>query len=459
MSKSNTKSSSDAQQSNEKSNSGIVITGGLDTAKQNNESPEQTADESEIEAEATEATAEAEAEPSVEVEEEIVDVDDADEEPAAEDDSEASDAVETDETPEEDSTDDSDAEPDEAAETVEEEVETPEAEADENEEEAEASTVDEETPEGLDADDEQPTSDTRVDNAEAAEPEVTDVKEEDQGAAEAADTEETADADAEEMDVHEVSHPPQRLNATIVAKELKNHLNNISVLVEECKIRTSPKGMAIRAVDPANVGMVDAMLDAEAFEGFDTDYGVLGVSLDRLEDVVALAGAKDLITFEYDTQTRKLHIKIDGIEYTLALIDPDSIRQEPDIPDLPLPCEVKVDSGEIDRAVKAADMVSDHIGFRTVQQPGDDQLVIEAEGDTDDVDLTLHESDLVSTSITDEVTSLFSLEYLKDINKALPSKTVVTIELGNEFPIKLRFNNEDGTRDVEYMLAPRINSD
>ncbi|KTG08161.1 DNA polymerase [Haloprofundus marisrubri] len=244
--------------------------------------------------------------------------------------------------------------------------------------------------------------------------------------------------------------------AIVSASTLRDALDSVSVLVDECKIRLNEDELAIRAVDPANVGMVDLTLDAAAFESYEADGGVIGVNLSRLEDIAGMANTGDLVHLELDEETRKLHIQIEGLSYTLALIDPDSIRQEPDIPDLDLPATIVVEGTHLDRGIKAADMVSDHIGLRVDE--ADETFHIEAEGDTDDVDLELGRDDLIDLS-AGPADSLFSLDYLKDMNKAIPSDAEVTVELGEEFPVKLHYEFGEGMGHVTYMLAPRIQSD
>ncbi|MFC5368356.1 DNA polymerase sliding clamp [Salinirubrum litoreum] len=244
--------------------------------------------------------------------------------------------------------------------------------------------------------------------------------------------------------------------AIVSAATLRDALDSVSVLVEECKIRLNEDGLAIQAVDPANVGMVDLSLDSEAFESYEADGGVIGVNLSRLEDIAGMGNAGDLVHLELDEETRKLHIRIDGLSYTLALIDPDSIRQEPDIPDLDLPAEIVLEGTHLDRGIKAANMVSDHIALRVDES--EETFHIEAEGDTDDVDLELTRADLIDLEVG-PAESLFSLDYLKDMNKAIPSDAEVTMELGEEFPVKLHFEFAEGLGQVTYMLAPRIQSD
>ncbi len=244
--------------------------------------------------------------------------------------------------------------------------------------------------------------------------------------------------------------------AIVSASTLGDALDSVSVLVDECKIRLNEDGLAIRAVDPANVGMVDLELEAGAFESYDADGGVIGVNLARLEDIASMANADDLVHLELDEETRKLHIQMDGLSYTLALIDPDSIRQEPDIPDLDLSAEIVVEGAQLGRGITAADMVSDHIRLRV--DPDDEAFLVEAQGDTDDVDLELSREDLIDLK-AGGADSLFSLDYLKDMNKAIASDAEVTVELGEEFPVKLHYGFAEGLGNVTYMLAPRIQSD
>jgi len=244
--------------------------------------------------------------------------------------------------------------------------------------------------------------------------------------------------------------------AIVDAATFQEALDSVGVLVDECKIHLNDDGLAIRAVDPANVGMVDLSLSASAFESYEADGGLIGVNLTRLEDIAKMADTGQLVQLELDEETRKLHIQLDGLEYTLALIDPDSIRKEPDLPDLDLAATVVLEGSDINRAVTAADMVSDHIALGVDEDA--EVFYVDAEGDTDDVHFELGVDDLIDLQ-AGAAHSLFSLDYLKDMNKAIPRSGEVTVELGEEFPVKISFEIAEGQGSVTYMLAPRIQSD
>jgi proliferating cell nuclear antigen len=138
------------------------------------------------------------------------------------------------------------------------------------------------------------------------------------------------------------------------------------------------------------------------------------------------------------------------------LIDPDAIRQEPDIPDLDLGGEFVVPGRAIDRGLSAADLVSDHIRFEGV---ADDTLRLSADGDTDTVDLAIDDA-LIDGELTGdgETESIFSLEYLTDITRPIGNDSAVSIDLGSEMPVKLHFGLGDDI-NVSAMVAPRIQGD
>jgi len=243
--------------------------------------------------------------------------------------------------------------------------------------------------------------------------------------------------------------------AIATKSELESFTEPISQLVEECKVNLNEDGLHVRAVDPANVAMVESNAHAGGFESYEADGGLIGLNVDRFEDVIGMANSGDLVHLELDEETRKLTIQIEGMEFTLALIDPDTIRAEPDIPDLDLTSEIVLEGRHIARGIKAADMVSDHITLAVDEK--EELFEIEAEGDTDDVHIGLDRDDLIDLQVG-PARSLFSLDYLQDMNKAIDADDEVTVKLGEEFPVKLSFTTEEGNVDVQYMLSPRIQS-
>ena len=61
--------------------------------------------------------------------------------------------------------------------------------------------------------------------------------------------------------------------------------------------------------------------------------------------------------------------------------------------------------------------------------------------------------------VTEKVKSLFPLDYFSNMVRSIPAGSVVTINLGSDFPVKLEFEIADKRGNVNYLLAPRIESD
>lgn len=245
----------------------------------------------------------------------------------------------------------------------------------------------------------------------------------------------------------------------IDAGKLGDALDAAAALVDECKLKYDSSGIGITAVDAANVGMIDVTIPETACESFQASSGVLGINLSDMSDVIGLANSGDLAVLELNPDTNKLKVTVDGLEYTLALIDPDALRQEPDIPDLGLPATITLEGKQLSRGLKASDMVSDHVAIRVPPHVPDPRATIEATGDTDTVEYTLFEEDVISLDGGEEpADSFFSLDYFNSITSPLPNSAEATLRLGEEAPAKLEYNLGDGDISVLYMIAPRIQS-
>ncbi|WP_152043575.1 DNA polymerase sliding clamp [Salinigranum salinum] len=260
-------------------------------------------------------------------------------------------------------------------------------------------------------------------------------------------TEETTPADGVP------DEPPASFRATIQAAHLKIVLSSLRALVDEARIRVTEDGLTVRAVDSANVAMDDLELKAAAFESFEASPGTLGLNLDRLADPVRLASKDDLVQLFLDPESGKLIVVVDGLRYSMACIDSKTIRAEPTLPEFDLPVVVTVDRDVLQRGVKAADLVADHVRLR--MEAGADALVIKAEGDADAVTLEL-DGDDIEVLAAGDASTLFSLDYCKKLVRTIPAGTPVTLDLGEDFPLILSYELADGDGTITRMLAPRI---
>lgn len=254
--------------------------------------------------------------------------------------------------------------------------------------------------------------------------------------------------------LRQMSEDNELLNARIDAGTLRDVLTPISVLVDECKINLDANELEIRAVDPANVCMVDVTIQSSGFEEYSAQRSVIGVDLERFQDIIKMGGSGSEVHLVADSETQTLEIEVENVSYSLALIDPDSIRDGPDIPDIDLSAHVEIEGSHISQGIKAAGMVSDHVDLSF--DSNNDEFVVGAEGDTDDVQVAHGEERVEDISVPKDAGSTYSLEYLDKVSKAISSSENIQLRMDSEKPVRMEFEFADGNGHVIYMLAPRI---
>lgn len=242
--------------------------------------------------------------------------------------------------------------------------------------------------------------------------------------------------------------------AKVKSEVLKTMLDAVATLVDEAKIQVTPEGINLKAVDPAHVAMVDLSLGKKAFVEFKATDMDLGVDLDKLKDILKLAGAQDTIDLEYKEDAHKLVFKIGHITRRMALVDTANIN-DPKVPNLNLPNQVTLMAGELKQGIRASEAVSDHIAL--VAHGKSFELI--AEGDTDQVHLKLEGDEILKIQAPDKSRSLFSLDYFSNMAKVVGDQAAITLHLGSDYPVRIEFDIADGAGHIVYLLAPRIESE
>ena len=243
-------------------------------------------------------------------------------------------------------------------------------------------------------------------------------------------------------------------NAKVKSDVIKALIDVTHSLVEEAKFNITPKGISLRAYDPAHVAMVDINIKDTAFEEYKAEEMELGIDIDKLSGILKLAGSDDIISLKYDDRKNRLIIKIGNLVRRMGLIDTAGMS-DLKMPTLDLPAIAVVRAGDLSRGIRASEMISDHLAL-TVDK---DKLELYAEGDTDTVNLSLSKDMLIEIDSPDKYKSLFSIDYLNKMIKVVKSKDPVTLHLGNDNPMKVDFDFADGKGHVTYLFAPRVESE
>lgn len=244
----------------------------------------------------------------------------------------------------------------------------------------------------------------------------------------------------------------------IEQSKLQQFVDVVTSLVDECKLHISDEGFTARYVDPANVAStVPLRLHESGFDHLDAPgSATVGINAGRLDDLIDNAKSGDLIQLRLDMETRTLLVDYREIHHAMGLIDPDSVREEPEIPDLDLPNTVGISGEAFEEAAKVIDLTTDHIEIQTT--PTKDAFEFVGEGDIDDSRYTVEGETLLMNGIREETSTLLSLDYVKDMVKPMPDDAEIQISYGEDFPAIFEWEACDGAISVTQLLAPRIQS-
>jgi len=241
-----------------------------------------------------------------------------------------------------------------------------------------------------------------------------------------------------------------RVDASI----LRDCVDAVLAVVDEARLKIGEEAWKVRAVDPANVALVDLELKREAFGEYNAESEregekVVGVPFDKLREVLRFAVGDVSINIDND----KIGLQSSAYAYTLTLLDPSSLRGEPKIPELEFSTRVVVDADDFKKVLKAAEKISDQIAIGVQNE----SFFVEAEGDMETMRYSLHKDEVMHLSGSD-CRSLFSLEYLAAMAKGISSETL-TLFIGTDYPLKMEFEIAEGFGKVIYLLAPRIEAE
>lgn len=245
------------------------------------------------------------------------------------------------------------------------------------------------------------------------------------------------------------------LEAKIEKKVLKEAIETIVSVTDEARLQVTENGFYLKTVDAASVAICDFSLQKDAFEQYTIDEPkTVGMDFAKLLDMISVGG-KEEVELKMDG-VDKLKIKNGSLSYVLSLPDIDSLRKEPNIPELEFPTKVEVGTEDLKRAIKATRELGDAIVFGV----DEDKFYIEAENEMDKVRMQLAKEQLVSLVTGEQpVTSKFSTDYLSDIAKGFGGVESVKIGMGKDHPLRIGFEIAEGLGKVEYLVAPRIDTE
>ena len=238
------------------------------------------------------------------------------------------------------------------------------------------------------------------------------------------------------------------------ASILANPLSSIAELIDEGLFKITPEGLSLTAADRAMVAVTDFNLSKSAFESFEVEGDQsIGISLGNFLNVLKRASGKDVINFEL--KDNKLNVEIVGGGKRRFVVPLLEITQDeiPQIDQLEFATTAEVKSSTLQSGIDDAEIVSDSV----ILHSSNDKFVMRAEGDVSSAELELEKGseDLVSMESGSDSKSRYPLDYFKKMMKAAKIADSVTLQFGQDYPMKLSFKDGDKA-SLQFVLAPRV---
>ncbi|MBI4020323.1 MAG: proliferating cell nuclear antigen (pcna) [Candidatus Aenigmarchaeota archaeon] len=236
---------------------------------------------------------------------------------------------------------------------------------------------------------------------------------------------------------------------------LKNSIPIISEIIDEGLFKVDKSGISLLSPDRTMVSVIDFRLHAAAFESYEVEgEQEMGLNMANFVSVLRRVKSTDKVTLELSGKTNKLKITVEGDSRRVFEIPLLDIKAEkPPIEQLAFPGRVEVESRLIEEGIADADVVGDSVVFELKPEV----FSMRARGDVSSAELAIAKGDsgMLKIQAKESLAARYPLEYLKKMIKANKLSNQMSIELGNDYPMRLDFRSIDKL-SLSFILAPRV---
>ena len=242
------------------------------------------------------------------------------------------------------------------------------------------------------------------------------------------------------------------LDSTGIWKQI---VDALATLLTEVHFVASKTGMALRQLDSSKAAMIDLTLPSGVFQDYkcDGEYNIC-LGIDELAKVSKRMASDDTLEFVLAEGDNRFEINMTGRadrQFKLQLLTPpESVTKKPSI-DLDVKAEMFTDAFK--QAVKDIGVVSSYVKILAEK----DSVMFRGEGDTGEAQVLLktgEESSLFDLAAKKDSSSMYALNYLAEITKALSGDTV-TLQFSTNKPLIMEAAIAEGGKII-FVLAPRV---
>jgi len=238
---------------------------------------------------------------------------------------------------------------------------------------------------------------------------------------------------------------------------LTDSVSSIAELIDEGIFKVNKNGISLLAADRAMVAVVDYKLPSSAFEKFEADEDhSIGMNIGNFLSILKRASSGDKLTFSL--KENKLEILLEGSSrrrFTLPILDL-SQEEVPQIDQLEFVTKVELKPSIFQSGIDDAEVVADSVMVEATKT----SFGMKAEGDISSAQLELEKGNeaLIDLKCDNDIRARYPLDYLKKMAKASKIAQTVSLEWGQDYPMKLSFKSPENV-SLTFVVAPRVSEE
>ncbi len=244
------------------------------------------------------------------------------------------------------------------------------------------------------------------------------------------------------------------------ATKFKYVAQTIAKITDEIPFVATPEGLFVKTLSSDKTTMIVLQIPSTAFEEYlcEEDKVTFIVSADEFSKVSKRGTRNDVIELVLEKEHRRLRFTFQdrktGVERTFYVELREGIVEELPEPSLELPVIARMLTDTFKNALRDVKLVGEEV---EIIAEGEERIIFQSiSPQREYYNIMEREKALLSFRNTSEkVHAKYSLELLEAALKATTAAEAVTLEMGENMPLKLTFDLPGGATLV-YWIAPRI---
>ena len=238
----------------------------------------------------------------------------------------------------------------------------------------------------------------------------------------------------------------------------KDAVSLMKTVNEELTLKVDDEGIQVLGMDPSHVGMIDLRIKPGLFDTFEKPKEkMITVNLAEFYKFLDRIDKDERVMITHSMETARLTIEArkGGRSRRFALPVLEPLDEEVPEPKILFKSEGRILTQSVDRAIKDADLVSEHVKIMLTKE----MLLFNATGDMGSArnEWQKGSDELLQLKSEEDSAATFTLSYLKDMFGQLKNLAeVVTLSLTNEMPLKIEAEANEPNVEITLYLAPCI---